>query len=195
LRIVQNSGKFDEIWLNNVITLLGGCSENQPLHVVEPSRSGIIYCRQERFQEHPVQNALKAFAAAAALAVAGPALAQTAGATMPAPAGVSATPPAAAASPGMSASPGASASTEAAAPAAPTAAASVTSGMTVKDKTGAPIGQVAEVKAGADGQPVATIKMDDKTFAVATASLGVSGGAATINATKAEVAAMMAQAR
>ncbi|RAK59542.1 hypothetical protein DJ021_06865 [Phenylobacterium hankyongense] len=69
--------------------------------------------------------------------------------------------------------------------------ASVTTGMTVKDKTGAPIGQVTEVKADASGQQVATIKMGSDTFAVDTTRLGVQGGSATINATQAELKSMI----
>lgn len=64
----------------------------------------------------------------------------------------------------------------------------------MKDKTGATIGQVTEVKADASGAKIATIKMGDKSFSVATSSLGVADGAATINATQAEVQSMIARA-
>jgi len=71
--------------------------------------------------------------------------------------------------------------------------AEIAAGLAVKDKTGAAIGEVTEVKTDASGAKLATIKMGDKTFSVATTSLGVSGGAATINATQAEVQAMIAK--
>jgi hypothetical protein len=61
----------------------------------------------------------------------------------------------------------------------------------VKDKTGANIGQVTDVKADASGKQVATIKMGADTFAVDTAALAVDNGAAMINATQAELKAML----
>jgi hypothetical protein len=86
-----------------------------------------------------------------------------------------------------------SASTSAAStPAAPTATTKVTAGQTVKDKTGATIGTVAEVKPdAATGKDVATIKMGADTFAVDTSALAVSNGAAVINASQAEIKGMM----
>lgn len=69
--------------------------------------------------------------------------------------------------------------------------ANVTAGMTVKDNTGAAIGQVTDVKADASGAKLATIKMGSQTFAVETTKLGVSNGAATINATQAELQSML----
>jgi uncharacterized protein YrrD len=67
----------------------------------------------------------------------------------------------------------------------------VTAGLPVKDKTGATIGQVADVKADASGKQVATIKMGADTFAVDTSALAVDNGAAMINATQAELKAML----
>ncbi|HEX2559672.1 hypothetical protein [Phenylobacterium sp.] len=90
-----------------------------------------------------------------------------------------------------------SATAEAAAPAAAgkatasAAAADVAAGQSVKDKTGAVIGQVAEVKPDASGKATATIKMGADTFAVDTAALAVQDGAAVINATQAEIQAML----
>ena len=110
-------------------------------------------------------------AATIALAIAAPALAQT---TAPA------TPtqdPAASAAPAPAA---------AAAVAAP-----VTAGQPVKDNSGAVIGSVAEVKPDATGKSMATIKMDDKTFAVAVNNLAVRDGATLINASKAEIEGML----
>ncbi len=100
-------------------------------------------------------------AAALALAVAAPALAQTA---------------APAQDPAASAAP---------------AAAPVAAGQPVKDNTGAVIGSVAEVKPDAAGKSMATIKMDDKTFAVDVKNSAVQDGATVINATKAEIEGML----
>jgi hypothetical protein len=63
--------------------------------------------------------------------------------------------------------------------------------MSVKDNTGAMIGSVSEVKTGADGKKTATIKMGADTFAVDTASLAVANGAATVNASQAEIKKML----
>jgi hypothetical protein len=60
------------------------------------------------------------------------------------------------------------------------------SGMSVKDNTGALIGEVKSVKAG-----VATIQMGSDTFTVDSNKLGVAGGAATINASQAELKKML----
>ena len=64
-------------------------------------------------------------------------------------------------------------------------------GTTVKDKTGASIGTVTEVKPDSAGQQVATIKMGADTFAVETSKLAIADGSATINATAAELQAML----
>ena len=115
-------------------------------------------------------------AATIALAIAAPALAQTA----PDP-----TAPAAATQ-----DPAASAAAPATAAAAPVAA-----GQPVKDNSGAVIGSVAEVKPDATGKSMATIKMDDKTFAVDVANLAVRDGATLINASKAEIEGMLGGAK
>ncbi|KQY91845.1 hypothetical protein ASD21_16205 [Caulobacter sp. Root1455] len=109
-------------------------------------------------------------AATIALAFAAPALAQTTAPAAPA------QDPAAAATP---------------APAPAAAAAPVAAGQPVKDNTGAVIGSVAEVKPDATGKSMATIKMDDKTFAVAVNNLAVRDGATLINASKAEIEGML----
>lgn len=121
-------------------------------------------------------------AAAVALAIAAPALAQTTTPTAPA------QDPAAAQAP-------ATASTGTSAPTAATAAAPVTAGQPVKDNTGATIGTVAEVKPDASGKTMAAIKMDDKTFAVDVANLAVRDGATLINASKAEIEGMLGGAK
>jgi hypothetical protein len=66
------------------------------------------------------------------------------------------------------------------------AAGGVMSGMSVKDNTGALIGEVKSVKDG-----VATIQMGSDTFTVDSNKLGVANGAATINATQAELKKML----
>lgn len=68
---------------------------------------------------------------------------------------------------------------------------SVKTGMSVKDNTGATIGQISDVKAGADGKTTATIKMGADSFAVDVASLAVADGAATVNATHADIKKML----
>ena len=100
-----------------------------------------------------------------------------------------------AAPPSTSATPPADQPADTSASTAPSASSSgtdvVASGMAVKDNTGATIGQISEVKTGADGKKTATIKMGADTFAVDTASLAISGGAATVNATQAEIKKML----
>jgi hypothetical protein len=63
--------------------------------------------------------------------------------------------------------------------------------MSVKDNTGATIGQITDVKTGADGKQTATIKMGADVFAVDTTRLGVAGGAATVNASQADIKKML----
>jgi len=70
-------------------------------------------------------------------------------------------------------------------------AATLAVGAMVKDKTGAPIGTVTEVKPDATGKQVATIKMGADTFAVETEKLAIADGSATINASAAELKAML----
>jgi hypothetical protein len=85
------------------------------------------------------------------------------------------------------------AATEPSASAPATTSAQVTAGLNVKDNTGATIGQVSEVKASG-GKQMATIKMGAESFAVDTSSLAVADGAATINATQAELKDMIKKA-
>ena len=66
------------------------------------------------------------------------------------------------------------------------ASASLTTGMSVKDNTGALIGEVKGLKNG-----IATIQMGADTFTVDSNKLGVAGGAATINASQAELKKML----
>ena len=129
-------------------------------------------------------------AAAAILALATTAAAQTppASKTMPtapttgapASAAPSDSPPSAAPDPKASTAAGADAAANVGAPT------TLTTGMSVKDNTGALIG---EVKALKDG--VATIQMGSDTFTVDSNKLAVEGGAAKINATQAELKKML----
>jgi hypothetical protein len=66
------------------------------------------------------------------------------------------------------------------------AGAGLTTGMSVKDNTGALIGEVSGLKGG-----VATVKMGSDTFAVDVDKLGVDNGVATINASQAELKKML----
>lgn len=116
-------------------------------------------------------------AAAMALAAALPAAAQTA------PDAATGAPPAASS---------ASQASTAASTTAPAGAVSV--GTQVKDKTGAVIGQVTEVQNDASGKQTATVKMGADTFALDSNSFALKDGAAVVNATKAEVEAMVKQA-
>lgn len=155
-------------------------------------------------------NKRLAFAAAAVIALsAAPALAQS---SKTAPPGTAATPATLAtpADPGTSSATPATPSTGAT-PATPpstssdedtssTGAASasasgtnvsVTSGMSVKDNTGATIGSITDVRTDSAGRKTATIKMGADTFAVDTNVLAISGGAATVNASQAEIKTML----
>jgi hypothetical protein len=145
-------------------------------------------------------------AIAAAIAFAGPALAQStapkeaapqtaaprtsaappsttapaSSATAPAPA-TQAEPPASSAPPSTATAPtGADAAANAG------ASTSLTTGMSVKDNTGALIGEVKGLKNG-----IATIQMGSDTFTVDASKLGVASGAATINASQAELKKML----
>ena len=115
---------------------------------------------------NPMRSILTLGAAALAIAFAAPALAQTAAAPAQDPAA-------------------------SAAPAPAAASAAVAAGQPVKDNTGAVIGSVSEVKPDATGKSMATIKMDDKTFAVDVKNLAVQDGASVINASKAEIEGML----
>lgn len=66
-------------------------------------------------------------------------------------------------------------------------------GLPVKDKTGVVIGQISDLKSGAGGQ-TATVKMGEQSFAIGAQSFVVQNGAAVINATQAELKAMIANA-
>ena len=136
-----------------------------------------------------MRQLLSAAAAVAAFGLAAPAFAQAPASAEAPPAEASA---AADAQAGAAPSGSAEAPADAAAPSAGAAGAnaSVTAGMTVKDKTGASIGQVADVKTDG-GKTMATIKMGADTFAVDATNLGVADGSATINATQAEIQQML----
>jgi hypothetical protein len=65
--------------------------------------------------------------------------------------------------------------------------ASAAVGMSVKDSTGATIGQITAIGPDATGKNMATIKMGAQSFSVDASSLAVQGGAATINQTRAQI--------
>ncbi len=123
--------------------------------------------------------------AALAALIAAPAMAQTAGS---APTGAATAPPASSSSMtgAMSSQTGMAADTS-----ATTAALAV--GLAVKDNTGVSIGTITSLKPEAGGKQTATIKMGADTFAVDTASLVVQGDAAVVNASQAELKAMLAK--
>jgi hypothetical protein len=123
-------------------------------------------------------------AAALALSLAAPAFAQGTATDEPSTSSSTADPAAGASSSSTSA-------TSAAGSDASATAATLAVGASVKDKTGATIGSVTEVKPDATGKQVATIKMGADTFAVETDKLAVADGSATINATQAELKAML----
>lgn len=138
-------------------------------------------------------------AAALALSVAAPAFAQDTESQQPATssaspsaadpsAGYPATSPPSGSSMGGSSMSGSAAGAGADASAT---AATLAVGATVKDNTGASIGTVTDLKPDATGKQVATIKMGADTFAVETDKLAVADGAATINASQAELKAML----
>lgn len=123
--------------------------------------------------------------AALAALIGAPAMAQTAGS---APTGTATTPPTSS-SPmtgAMGSQTGVAADTS-----ATTAALAV--GLAVKDNTGASIGTITSLKPEASGKQTATIKMGADTFAVDSASLVVQGDAAVVNASQAELKAMLAK--
>jgi len=127
--------------------------------------------------------------AAAALATALPAVAQTSSA----PSSSSAASPSGAASSTTAPSTSPSAAESGAAVSATAPATTLSVGLPVKDKTGVVIGSIADLKPGAGGD-TATVKMGDQTFAIGAQSFVVQNGAAVINATQAELKAMIANA-
>jgi hypothetical protein len=158
-----------------------------------------------------MRSPIAPLAALLALACAPQALAQASapaaaqpGAVNPMPPGASRTPPAAPQAAPPAATP--AAPTTAAPPSttsnaqAPTGAAAntattapaVASGMTVKDNTGAAIGQITGITTDASGAQLAKIQMGADVFTVEVGKLGVQNGAATINATQAQLKSMLA---
>ena len=124
-------------------------------------------------------------ALAATLSLAAPALAQAPSAPMPGTTAPATTPPVSSSQlPTDAAAPATGTSTDTAATAS--AGASVSTGMSVKDNTGAIIGEISAVKGG-----VATIKMGADLFTVDTTKLAVQDGAATVNATQADIRGML----
>ena|SRR6185437_5003193 len=103
--------------------------------------------------------------------------------------------PSTSAQPDQSAAPSANGSSAPASATAPgggaqSAAPSFTVGETVKDNTGAAIGTISSLT-GAGASQMAVIKMGDQSFQVQASRLGSADGAAEINMTKAQIAAML----
>jgi len=136
-------------------------------------------------------------AAGLALAVVGHAFAQAQGASPPttapestAPVTSDTTPPAVPKSaPGTTAPSASSSGANTSATAGGAAALSV--GEPVKDNTGATIGSISSLNAGANGQQMAVIKMGTDTFQVPSDRLGAANGAAEINMTQAQITGML----
>jgi hypothetical protein len=123
----------------------------------------------------------------ATVMIAWPALA-AAQAAPPAEAAPQAPAPAAAAAPDKAPAPpaptGAAANTAASAP-------GLAVGQSVKDNTGAVIGEITDLKTDTDGKQVAVVNMAGEAFSVETDRLAVQNGAASINATQAQLKAMI----
>jgi hypothetical protein len=64
-------------------------------------------------------------------------------------------------------------------------------GQSVKDNTGAVIGQITDLKTDTDGKQVAVVNMGGEAFSVETDRLAIQNGAAAINATQAQLKAMI----
>ena len=64
-------------------------------------------------------------------------------------------------------------------------------GQSVKDNTGAVVGQITDLKADASGSQMATVKMGEDSFTVAASSLAVQNGSAVINLTQAQLQSMV----
>jgi len=84
-----------------------------------------------------------------------------------------------------------SASTSGANTSATAGAAAFSVGEPVKDSTGATIGAISSLNAGANGQQMAVIKMGTDTFQVPSDRLGAANGAAEINMTQAQITGML----
>jgi len=70
-------------------------------------------------------------------------------------------------------------------------AADLSVGLSVKDSAGVAIGQITDLKTDAAGKRVATIKMGASSFKVEADRLAVENGAATVNATEAQLRDML----
>ena len=91
--------------------------------------------------------------------------------------------------------PDANAAAGAGADSSATAPTSFQIGQTVEDNTGAAIGVISDIRTGADGQQMAVITMGSQTFQSPTSRLGEADGAAQINLTQAQIAAMLKAGR
>jgi hypothetical protein len=142
-----------------------------------------------------MRSASPLIAAGFALAVAGQAFAQTQGATRP-----TAPPESTAAVTSDTTPPAESDGTTGTTPSASTSGANTSAtagapalsvGEPVKDNTGATIGSISSLNAGASGQQMAVIKMGTDSFQVPSDRLGAANGAAEINMTQAQITGML----
>jgi hypothetical protein len=87
---------------------------------------------------------------------------------------------------------GASTGTSANTSATTSSSTQLTTGLTVKDRNGAAIGQIADISTDAKtGQQLATIQMGSEAFRLPVDKLGVFGGAANVNLTQADIEAQL----
>ena len=94
----------------------------------------------------------------------------------------------AASSPAPAASTGSAANTSA----TTSSTSQLTTGLTVKDRNGAAIGQIADISTDAKtGQQLATIQMGSEAFRLPVDRLGVFNGAANVNLTQADIEAQL----
>ena len=102
------------------------------------------------------------------------------------------TQPAAQAPAASSPAPGASTGSAANTSATTSSTSQLTTGLTVKDRNGAAIGQIADISTDAKtGQQLATIQMGSEAFRLPVDRLGVFIGAANVNLTQADIEAQL----
>jgi hypothetical protein len=134
--------------------------------------------------------------AATALLASAPALAQSSPASQPTSAAPAQTAPAATSSQPAPSAPAASTGSAANTSATTSSSTQLTPGLTVKDRTGAAIGQIADISTDAKtGQQLATIQMGTESFRLPTDKLGVFNGAANVNLTQADIEAQLHPAK
>jgi hypothetical protein len=134
--------------------------------------------------------------AVAALLASSAALAQSSAAPVQTAPGATSSQPPASAPAASSQAPTASTGAAANANATTSSTAQLTPGLTVKDRTGAAIGQIADISTDTKtGQQLATIQMGSESFRLPTDRLGVFNGAANVNLTQADIEAQLHPAK